>query len=305
MDRLLRRELDRIAHDRTSGAAELAGIACRALLKWLRGNRHPSEAELLEVARALLRAQPSMAPLLRLANEVTLAIDSGSPARRLATRTRRFHRILRLAPDRIAGYFFRWMRSRGPAEIVYTYSYSSTVAKALIRARSRIECVCCSESRPGNEGILTALRLSRAGIKTEFFTDAALLSQTYRGLLVVLGADAILPGWVGCKVGSRVLIGRAHRAGGRVVLMVDTTKFWPEPTRSSPHWDWTFGPPDEIWKNPPRRLAVRNPYFELTKLSSRLRFLTERGWMTPGQVKRELKKIRISPRLAGLTQLED
>ena len=305
MDRLLRRELDRIAGDRTSGAAELASRACRALQAWLRRRSSPGESELLEVAGTLLRTQPSMAPLLRLANEVALAIDFPSPARRLATTTQRFRRILHLAPERIAGYFVRWMRSRSGAEVIYTYSYSSTVAKALIRARSRIESVCCSESRPGNEGILTALRLSRAGIKIEFFTDAGLLSQTYRELLVVLGVDAVLPGWIASKVGSRVLIGRAHRAGGTVVLMVDTTKFWPEPTHASPRWDWSFGPQDEIWKNPPRRVSVYNLYFELAKLSPRLRFLTERGWMTPKQVKRELKKIHISPRLAELAKPKD
>ncbi len=57
MDRLLRRELDAIARDRRSGAAELALRAVTALQSGLRRHPQPSKQELLDIARALLRVQ--------------------------------------------------------------------------------------------------------------------------------------------------------------------------------------------------------------------------------------------------------
>src|SRR5947209_14885478 len=70
MDRLLRQQLEAIARDRRSGAAQLALRAVTDLQSWLRRHPKPTEQELLDIASALLRAQPSMAPLLRLANEL-------------------------------------------------------------------------------------------------------------------------------------------------------------------------------------------------------------------------------------------
>ena len=47
MDGLLRRQLDGVARDRRSGAAEIALRAVTALQAWLRRHRQPSEQELV------------------------------------------------------------------------------------------------------------------------------------------------------------------------------------------------------------------------------------------------------------------
>ncbi len=171
---------------------------------------------------------------------------------------------------------------------------------ALIRAKPYLHSVGCSESRPGNEGVATASKLSQAGLKVFFTTDAGLFCQLRREPIVVLGADAIVPGWIAGKVGIKVLSRRAISLAGTVVFLADTMKFWPETAGRALRWDGTFGPDDELWKEAPARVEVYNLYFEVIPLSPRLRVLTERGWMTPKQVRRELKKIRISPRLAAL-----
>jgi hypothetical protein len=41
-------------------------------------------------------------------------------------------------------------------------------------------------------------------------------------------------------------------------------------------------------------------WFELIHFQEGISFLTEKGWMTPGQVRREIAKVRISPRLREL-----
>src|SRR5712692_6611766 len=120
MDRLLRRQLSGVARDRRSGAAELALRAVTALQAWLRRHPRPTEADLLEITRALLRAQPSMAPLLRLANEVALAADSRSPARDLARAAASFRNLLQNGPRRIARLLGRALRL-GPHKQVVTY----------------------------------------------------------------------------------------------------------------------------------------------------------------------------------------
>lgn len=300
MDRRLRRELDRIAHDRRSGAAELALRATIALQDWMRRNRAPSERELLDVARALLKAQPSMAPLLRLANEVALAVDEANPRTALLRSLGGFRGILRTAPSRIAAHFRRRFRRKTEVEVV-TYSYSSTVLRALLAARKCLWGVLCSESRPGLEGRQMAQSLARAGVRVEFMTDATLTGQVWPGQTMVLGADAVLNGYVAAKVGAKALVRLALLEDCPVIFATDTTKFWREPdTRTLTYWYWKFGSEKELWDPSPGNVDVYNLSFELTPLYPRLRFVTEKGWMTAKRVRRELKKIRISPRLKEL-----
>jgi translation initiation factor 2B subunit (eIF-2B alpha/beta/delta family) len=301
VERILRRELDSIARNHRAGASELGRQAAAALERWRRSHATLKRADMLEVASALFQAQPSMAPLMRLANEMALAADAADPAAALDGRLAKFADSLRAAPGQIARLFARWM-NRGPRRDVVTYSYSSTVVKALVKARRRIASVSCSESRPGYEGIVTARRLGRAKIPTWLLTDAGLFSQSWRGHVVVLGADAVLKSWLAVKVGTRALLTRAREAGCEVVILADTSKFWPEPSRRSVRWAWTFGPPEEIWAKRPSRVRVHNLYFELIGFArwSGLRLLTEHGWMTPRQARRFLKRIVISPRLGEL-----
>lgn len=307
MDRLLRRQVNAIARDRRSGAAELALRAVKALQAWLHRHPKPGKQELLEIARALLRAQPSMAPLLRLANEVALAVDAESPREALGASVTRFRNVLATAADRIARSF---LRALPPGRHwLMTYSYSSTVLTALIRARSRIRIVRCSESRPDYEGRITAAKLYRAGVWVCLMTDAALFSTAPFGH-IILGADKILQDAFENKTGTDVLVERA-RLGAisrrmrklRFWVLADTTKFWPESVNSlSPYWKPMVGSRAKVWKDSPKKLWVsNNNLFCSTRFFPRIRVLTERGWMTPARVRREVKRIKISPRLKDLT----
>jgi translation initiation factor 2B subunit (eIF-2B alpha/beta/delta family) len=306
MDRLLRGQLHAIGRDRTSGAAELARRGVAALQAWLRRRPQTTRNELCEIARALLHAQPSMAPLWRLANEVALAVDTRNAAKTLTASLARFRAVLRTAPGQIEKYFRRTLR-RSHVQTILTYSYSSTVARALAHARSRIRMVYCAEGRPGHEGRAMASNLARAGIRVCLRTDAALFSLASivpHGGLVVLGADKILAGGFENKIGTEVLVecARRNRRGMAVCVLADTTKFWPLPL-PSPHVRLgkpRGGPPTEILNDAPRKVRIENPYFCFMRFFPRIRILTERGWTTPARVRRELMKIRISPRLSAL-----
>lgn len=293
MDRLLGREFDAIASDHRSGAADLALRAVTALQAWLRRHPNPAEADLLAIARALLHAQPAMAPLLRLANEVALCADANKPARALFRSTTEFGRILRSAREEIARRFARALRPDGA--LVATYSYSSTILQALWKARRRIVCVLCSESRPGNEGRAMAREIARAGIMVTFSTDLALASRMDQVSVFATGADAILPDGFVNKAGTGVLVLCALKARRPVWIVADRTKFVPEPMAAR-FWRARIGPGSEVWPQAPVGVEILNPLFEPAEFHSRTRVLSESGWMTPAQVRGEMKKIRVSPR---------
>lgn len=309
MDAKLHRALDAIARDNRSGAAHLAARAVKALLSWLRRHPEPGESELLEIARALLKTQPSMAPMLRLANEIALAVDNHDGQHSLAASLRKFERVLRTAPQAIAEELSDALRrtrhGRGPHWFA-TYSYSSTVVNALTHARSKVRIVYCSEGRPGYEGRKTAQKLAAARIQVCLKSDAALLSMALFFRFTVVGADSIWQDGFINKVGTKVLVKRAREMRRRgffadVWVLTDTTKFWPEswegPTQ---FWRPEKENPKTLWQNAPKSVWVSNPAFEFVHYFPGVRLLTEKGWMTPAQVRRELKKIRISPRLKSL-----
>lgn len=308
MDARLAHAIDRIAGDRRSGAAELALAATDALLEWTRRRPRPAGAELENLARALLRAQPAMAPLLRLANEVALAMDAPQPAGALGDALRRFRGILTRGPGRIARHFRRCLA--GQRTLVATYSCSSTVLAALKAARQHIAAVYCSEGRPALEGRRTATELAGAGIQVLFLTDADLLSGFGEGWWkhLVVGADAILPAAFLNKSGTRTLSEIARRSRARVWVLAESTKFLPGPLarlQSSVVPGEGSRPPTRarraagapLWLRAPKGVVVIPPGFEATAYWPGLRVVTEAGVLTPAGVRPAMKHLRISPRL--------
>lgn len=304
MDQRLRRELNAIARDRSSGAAELAGRACVALHQWVR--RHPdiSRNNLLRAARTLLVAQPDMAPLLRLANELALAADESAASRYLASRLSRLSSTLRTAPANIARHFHSALRG-GDKKIIITYSYSSTVLQAIVAAHARIWQVICSEGRPGLEGRKTVEQILRRcnSIGACLTTDAALHLFTAHCHALVVGADSLEEAGFTNKAGTGALVAYALQIGHPVWVLADTSKLLPsaiDAIRSDCN-----GPDSEIWAGAPKRLTMLNPYFERTRYQPDVRILTEKGWSTPAQICREIRKIKVSPLLATLAHAPD
>lgn len=303
MDRILRRQLEAIARDRTSGAAELALAVVDLLITHLRRAQSLAPPEWLPVLSHLYAAQPAMAPLLRIANELALAM-SAQNASHLREALLSFRQTILRAPTLIAGRF----RSALPRQKsrVLTYSYSSTVLRALLAARSRIRVVVCSESRPGGEGRRLAARLAKAGVWTQLVTDAELFSRVLQGDHVVVGADCILRDSFVNKIGTSILLRNALETGARVWILADTTKLWPE----------TFleflsrsvrvmqpGPLKTIWKNSPKNvdaLYTSASLFGHTWFDPRMKFLTEHGWTTSAQIRKRVAKLRLSPLLKKL-----
>lgn len=301
MDRILRRELTAIARDRSSGAAELVGRAATALRQWLERRKRLQEEEILSVAARLLTCQPLMAPMLRIANEVALAADARHAEQALASSLARIRRTLQRSPDRIARLFQREVR-RKRIWSVCAYSYSSTVLRAILRARESIRLVTCSEARPALEGRVLASRLAASGMLVRLTTDAELLSDTHRATyqLLVVGADAIRSRFFVNKIGTSVLVRNAQESGVPVWVLSDTLKFCDQPIFPAQLKGLGRAASKAVWPSAPEGVSVSDLLFDATFYAPNTRILTEKGWMTPGQVRRELRKIAISPRLKQL-----
>lgn len=299
MDAQLERALAAVARDRQSGAAELARRAADALLAWLRRHRRPTAEELQAVAHRLTTTQPTMAPLLRLANEVALVAETGS-LHRLPIVMARFRQLLRTAPTRIARRFATRLCAMHPP-IVATYSYSSTVARALLMARRHIGVVWCSEARPGLEGRRLARELADGGGHVVLMSDATLIEVVSAADLLILGADAVERNGFHNKIGTGALVERMAAAAKPIWVLADTTKFWPDKAFHPRHLPTMPPKPTaELWRRPPRGVQLWNPYFAPCAYRANLRVLCERGWLDARQIHRALARLRIARSLHRL-----
>ncbi|MBX7161252.1 MAG: hypothetical protein K1X95_13260 [Acidimicrobiia bacterium] len=226
--------IDAAATDRTSGSSAIVLAAAAGLSALAQESPEPQTfaPAFLEAARVLLVQQPVMGALWRLVNDCLIEADAAeshefaadavaATARSVAGRTKRhssliIHELAALAP------------ARG---VILTTSASTTLeaAFAAMGKAGRIHTVYCCEARPGGEADELAKRLRAQRVRAEAIPDAAAAVAVDRADLVVIGADAVGPGWAMNKVGSRPLATVAELAGKRAVVVADTSKLVPEP----------------------------------------------------------------------------
>jgi translation initiation factor 2B subunit (eIF-2B alpha/beta/delta family) len=291
MDKLLARRIQQIADDDRGGAAELALNAVDALQKWVSTHKNISSNEILEAAAAIAETHPEMAPLGRIAAEVAVTSREVNRASELSHTLDRLRKRITTAPQTISEKFAHLL----PRKKIHiaAYSYSSTVANAIIHARKNIAIAYISEGRPGNEGRTTATKLARAGIRVIIVPDVVLLSQLPPVSHVVFGADCIMQNGFFNKTGTSLLMRIGLANGARVWVLSDTLKFWPyapplHPVLGNVKPNWDF------WNNPPTGVALKDQVHELVPYMPGIKILTERGMMSPARVQQMLRQLRKS-----------
>ena len=294
-------ELGALGADRRSGAAEIADRAAALLEAFCRGQRARDPQlpyALSALAEATLAAHPAMAPLLNLANRIQLAAEADGRAllalRRLLAGYRRERQQ---AAKAIARRFARHLPRRATA---LTYSYSSTVLAALAAARSRLARVIVSEGRPGYEGRVVAERLARMRIGVTLVIDAALSEQVEAADLVVVGADAVLARAYVNKVGTRQLQEQARARRKPFYILADTSKFLPAGLAGFHRLE--AAPGGELWRDAPAGVVVLNRSFESIPFERGVTLLTERGALTPAEVRARLERQPVARRWPRLRQ---
>jgi translation initiation factor eIF-2B subunit delta len=275
-----------IGADRTSGAAELARKAARAVLEWADHTvsmTFPAwKTDLLAFATALYRAQPAMAPLFNLVNNILLTLESVAVQEEVRPRVQQ---TVQAFLDHVAGVNQRLatatlglLPSRAR---VLTFSYSSSVLAVLLEAHARqcLSAVFCTESRPIQEGQRLARALARAGIAVEFGVDAAIATFAQQAHIVLVGADSLTTQGVINKLGTTGLVLVARHVGLPSYVICDRHKWFPA-AATVPEFS-QLKPGAEVWLDPPEGVTIRNAYFECTPMALFSGIIGEDGLLTP------------------------
>jgi|GEM_PF-3511016 len=178
-------EIRKIGLDQEKGATELAILSALAL------NRSRTIGEMHASAEALLYMKPMMAPIVNLATGVKACPTMGQAQNFL----RNFLRSMQKGQEEVASHFVSLLLKNHPeCEAIVTLSASTLVEACIMKLYDRLKSikVIVAESRPKMEGTALAKRLGTK-IKGVFVTwDASIFAFLRRGVIAVVGADAVL-----------------------------------------------------------------------------------------------------------------
>jgi translation initiation factor 2B subunit (eIF-2B alpha/beta/delta family) len=273
MDPAIASAIETLKADTTSGASELVPSAIAVLRRAVRFD----PARLVDVARAMGEAQPSMASFWHAALAALRDVEEPGALEGFERRWRRAGAaMVRTAVDQLAP-------DRGRPLHVATCSFSGSVLACLRALGQRTALrVSCTEGRPALEGRRLAAALAGEGFAVVAFTDAgigeALWCQSGRADAVLVGADAVSPGWMVNKAGSGMLAAAAGRVGVPVYVAATREKFLDARVagllRIPEHG------PAEVWNGAPPGVAVRNVYFERMPIDLVSGIITDAGTLS-------------------------
>jgi ribose 1,5-bisphosphate isomerase len=163
--------------------------------------------------------------------------------------------------EKIEVIFNKIYLSLKEAKSIITLSRSKTVIdilKLLNEKNKHLKVVVC-ESRPKNEGRLTAQELAKAGINVELITDAMMGIFLPKVDAAIIGADSILKnGKVVNKVGSKALALLCKEYKKPFYVVTTQSKFSNRNNFNSKKEN-----PKEVWDKLSKNLNVSNIYFEV------------------------------------------
>jgi ribose 1,5-bisphosphate isomerase len=284
---------DRIRKLEVQGARNIAIAAIKsveALAEKTAAKTRKDFIEELNEARDTLFASRSTEPLMR--NAVRWIISQvensdkekvGALAEVVVSSSSRFLKDLEVSKECISEIGAKRIRD---GMVVFTHCHSSTVTHILRKAKEqgkKFE-VICTETRPVFQGRITAQELLSLDIKTTFIVDSAARSFMRNVDLVIVGADAITAeGNVINKIGTGTIALLAQEARKPFYVVAELLKFDPA-TVCGDYAQIEERSPNEVWKNPPEKLVICNPAFDVTKRDFIHGVVCEEGIIPPHAV---------------------
>jgi ribose 1,5-bisphosphate isomerase len=284
---------DRIRKLEVQGARNVAIAAIKsveALAEETAAKMRKDFMEELNEARDTLFASRSTEPLMR--NAVRWIISQvensdkekvGALAEVVVSSSSRFLKDLEVSKECISEIGAKRIRD---GMVVFTHCHSSTVTHILRKAKEqgkKFE-VICTETRPVFQGRITAQELLSLDIKTTFIVDSAARSFMRNVDLVIVGADAITAeGNVINKIGTGTIALLAQEARKPFYVVAELLKFDPA-TVCGDYAQIEERSPNEVWKNPPEKLVICNPAFDVTKRDFIHGVVCEEGIIPPHAV---------------------
>jgi translation initiation factor 2B subunit (eIF-2B alpha/beta/delta family) len=271
--------LNEVTEDTGSGAAEILQRVLDSLSTVLERPEMLESDDLVEFSILLQRAKRSMAPLFNLANRILIAIESEDWMDSL------IKDILQIRMELDIGRkdLIDSLRTTVKGMKVMTISYSSTVLNGLVALGQDLD-VIVPVSLPMGEGRETAKALTERGIRTEIIHDSMIFSVMEEADLALVGADALTPMGVVNKVGTFPLVAAARRFSLPAYAVCDWMKVSPVEMLD----------PIETQTQVGNNLMMRERVFELTPLDLFSSIVTDRGSMTPQEIRGRMKGIRVS-----------
>jgi ribose 1,5-bisphosphate isomerase len=294
MAQAVRVTAERIRKLEVQGARNVAIAAIKALEALAEETSAKTRKEFmkqLSEARAALFASRATEPLMRNAVRwiISQVENSGEEnvdalAEVVSSSSSQFLENLEASKERIAEIGSKRIRD---GMVVFTHCHSSTVTHLLSKAKKdgkRFEVV-CTETRPVFQGRITAKEMLALGVKTTFIVDSAARSFMRDVDIVIVGADAITSeGNIINKIGTGTIALLAHEARKPFYVVAELLKFDPA-TACGEYEKIEERSPDEVWKDAPKTLNVRNPAFDVTRRDFIHGVICEEGIIPPHSVK--------------------
>lgn len=284
---------DKIRKLEVKGARNVAIAAVQALDYLARNTKSKSRKafmeELAKSREALFASRPTE-PLMR--NAVNWIIDNTENskenkvdelAQRVSLCSSDFLCDLDASRDRIAEIGAKRIRD---GMIVFTHCRSSTVTHLLRKAKQNGKNfeVICTETRPIFQGRSTAREMLDLGVKTTLIVDSAARYFMQEVDIAMVGADAITSeGNVVNKIGTATIAAIALEARVPFYVVSELLKFDPA-TLYGEYEAIEERSRDEVWKEAPAELVVRNPAFEVTKRDFVQGIVCEEGVIPPHSI---------------------
>jgi ribose 1,5-bisphosphate isomerase len=290
---------DRIRKLEVQGARNVAIAAIKALEGLAEETTAKTRKEFLKElteARSVLFASRATEPLMR--NAVRWIISqverSGKQqvealAKLVASSSGQFLKNLEASKECIAEIGAKRIRDNS---VVFTHCHSSTVTHLLSKAKKDGKTfeVICTETRPVFQGRITAKEMLALGVKTTFIVDSAARSFMRNVDIVIVGADAITSeGNVINKIGTSTIALLAHEARKPFYVVSELLKFDPA-TVCGDYEKIEERSPDEVWKDAPEKLVIRNPAFDVTRRDYIHGIICEEGIIPPHSVNEVIQR---------------
>jgi len=268
---------DRIKRLEVQGARNVAITAIKAIeagAKRSKSNEKQRFLEELTDAKTVLFASRETEPLMRNAiRHIVHAVETSEEesVRELVEVVSRvssqFLESLERSKEKIAAVGSKRV-SNGSK--VLTHCHSSTVTNMLLRAKQEGKSfkVVCTESRPVFQGRITAKEMLDAGIETTLIVDSAAITSE---------------GNVINKIGTSMVALAAKEARTPFYVVSELLKFDP----LTIHGDYETieeRSPQEVWKDAPSGLNIRNPAFDVTRREFIHGIICEEGIVSPHSI---------------------
>jgi ribose 1,5-bisphosphate isomerase len=293
MNETVQTTAERIRRLEVQGARNAAIAAIKALESLAAATKAKTRKDFIQElseAKALLFAARETEPLMRNAIRWVLTQVEDSDERNVtelanlvSASSQNFQKSLQESKERIAEIGAKRIRD---GSVVFTHCHSSTVTYMLGKAlkEGRNFEVVCTETRPALQGRITAKEMLALGVKTTFIVDSAARSFINSVDLVMVGADAITSeGNVVNKIGTGTIALLAREARKPFYVVSELLKFDPA-TLYGEYERIEERSRDEIWKEAPATLNIRNPAFDVTSRDLIHGVICEEGIVSPHSV---------------------